>query len=61
MESVLGLPLPRALEILRRAGIEPRVVRTEAPRAPARTGTERVIRVRGDEVTVALFLDQEPE
>ena len=61
MEHLLGLPLPLALERCREAGITPRMVRTQAPRAPERTGVERVIRVRGDELTVALFLDKEPE
>ena len=72
-ETLLGLPLDKALDIARSWGIEPKVLVTCAPRrkgeedAGAREGTLRVIRARaGDvpgtgELTVSTFQDGEPK
>lgn len=68
-EAVLGMTLDMALAALRAEGIEPTVVHTRAPmrknaspeEAAAREkGTLRVIRVRGNELTVSAFLDGTP-
>ena len=71
-ESLLGLPLERALDIARTWGMEPKVLVTCAPRRKGeedtgvREGTLRVIRVRameaptGCELTVSAFQDGEP-
>lgn len=55
-EELLGLRLEEAAEILRTRGIEPVVVRTDTPRGEKREGNLRVIRVRGNELTVSAFL-----
>ena len=71
-ESLLGLPLDKALETARAWGCEPKVLVTCAPRRKgeedtgAREGTLRVIRVReveapdGCELTVSAFQDGDP-
>jgi hypothetical protein len=71
-ESLLGLPLDKALKAARAWGMEPKVLVTCAPRrkeedsAEAREGTMRVIRVRelkapeGVELTVSAFQDGDP-
>ena len=60
-DRLLGLPLERALRLLREEGVTPTVTRTEAPgdRRPE-GGTWRVVRVKGTELTVARFLDGLP-
>ena len=72
-DSLLGLPLDKALEIARAWGCEPKVLLTCAPRrkgedaAAPREGTLRVIRVRevegaGEgELTVSAFQDGDPQ
>ena len=72
-ESLLGLPLEKALDIARTWGAEPRVLITCAPRRKGeedtgmREGTLRVIRARaGDtsgegELTVSAFQDGAPK
>ena len=65
-ESLLGLPLERALDIARAWGMEPKVLVTCAPRrkgeedTSAREGTLRVIRAREGELTVSAFQDGDP-
>ena len=71
-ESLLGLPLDKALETARAWGADPKVLVTCAPRRKGeedtgvREGTLRVIRVRameaptGCELTVSAFQDGEP-
>ena len=65
-ESLLGLPLDKALETARAWGIEPKVLVTCAPRrkgeenAGPREGTMRVIRAREGELTVSSFQDGDP-
>ena len=65
-ESLLGLPLDKALETARAWGLEPKVLVTCAPRrkgddsAEPREGTMRVIRVREGELTVSAFQDGDP-
>ena len=65
-ESLLGLPLDRALETVRAWGMEPKVLVTCAPRrkgeesAQPREGTLRVIRAREGELTVSSFQDGDP-
>ena len=65
-ESLLGLPLDKALETARAWGVEPRVLVTCAPRRKgeedtgAREGTLRVIRAREGELTVSAFQDGDP-
>lgn len=65
-ESLLGLPLDRALETVRAWGMEPKVLVTCAPRrkgeesAQPREGTLRVIRAREGELTVSAFQDGDP-
>ena len=65
-ESLLGLPLEKALDIARTWGMEPKVLVTCAPRrkgedsAEPREGTLRVIRVREGELTVSAFQDGDP-
>ena len=64
-ESLLGLPLDKALETARAWGVEPRVLVTCAPRrkgedVAVREGTMRVIRAREGELTVSAFQDGEP-
>ena len=58
MTDLLGLPLERALEILRAGGVEPRIEWTENPRR-AGEGTPRVVRVsmNGQRLTCARFPD----
>lgn len=55
-EELLGLRLEEAAEILKERGTEPVVIRTDAPRGEKREGNLRVIRVRGNELTVSAFL-----
>ena len=65
-QSLLGLPLDKALETVRAWGLEPKVLVTCAPRrkgddsAEPREGTMRVIRVREGELTVSAFQDGDP-
>ena len=65
-ESLLGLPLDKALETARAWGVEPRVLVTCAPRrkseedSGAREDTMRVIRAREGELTVSAFQDGDP-
>ena len=65
-ESLLGLPLDKALETARAWGVEPRVLVTCAPRrkgddsAAPREGTMRVIRVHEGTLTVSAFQDGDP-
>ena len=65
-ESLLGLPLDKALETARAWGCEPRVLVTCAPRRKGeedtgmREGTLRVIRARENQLTVSAFQDGEP-
>ena len=65
-ESLLGLPLERALDIARTWGMEPKVLVTCAPRrkgeeaSAVREGTMRVIRAREGELTVSAFQDGDP-
>ena len=65
-ESLLGLPLDKALETARAWGVEPRVLVTCAPRrkgeedSAVREGTMRVIRVREGTLTVSAFQDGDP-
>lgn len=58
---LLGLPLEEALRRLQREGCEPVIVRTFSPGKEERPGTERVIRVRDNELTVGRFPDGTPE
>ena len=66
-ESLLGLPLDKALETARAWGVEPRVLVTCAPRRKGeedtgmREGTLRVIRAREGELTVSAFQDGDPK
>ena len=57
MTQVLGLELEEALERLRAMGVEPEVVTACAPGTNREGGTLRVIRVRGNEITVSAFQD----
>ncbi|MGN1018759.1 MAG: hypothetical protein ACI4O7_00160 [Aristaeellaceae bacterium] len=57
MKQVLGLELDEALRYLRAMGVEPEVVTTCAPGTSREGGTLRVIRVRGNEITVSAFQD----
>ena len=65
-ESLLGLPLDKALETARAWGCEPKVLFTCAPRRKGeedtgmREGTLRVIRAREGELTVSAFQDGDP-
>ena len=65
-ESLLGLPLDKALETVRAWGMEPKVLVTCAPRRKGeedtgmREGTLRVIRAREGELTVSAFQDGDP-
>ena len=60
MQELLGLRLEDALSILEARGVTPTVVTTQAPRHSRETGTLRVIRVRGTELTVSAFEDSIP-
>ena len=66
-QSLLGLPLDKALETARAWGVEPRVLVTCAPRrkgeedSAVREGTMRVIRARTGELTVSAFQDGDPK
>ena len=65
-ETLLGLPLDKALDIARTWGVEPKVLVTCAPRRKGeedtgvREGTMRVIRARENELTVSAFPDGDP-
>ena len=65
-ESLLGLPLDKALETARAWGVEPRVLVTCAPRrkgeedSAVREGAMRVIRVHEGTLTVSAFQDGDP-
>ena len=65
-ETLLGLPLDKALDIARTWGVEPKVLVTCAPRRKGeedtgvREGTMRVIRAREMELTVSAFPDGDP-
>ena len=65
-ETLLGLPLDKALDIARTWGVEPKVLVTSAPRRKGeedtgvREGTMRVIRARENELTVSAFPDGDP-
>ncbi len=58
MTELLGLPLERALAVLRARGVEPTVEWTQNPRRPVE-GTPRVVRVLegGRRLTCACFPD----
>jgi hypothetical protein len=59
---VLGLPLDTALAMAGELGLNDiHVTQTCDPRAPRAEGTLRVLRVRGNEWTVARFLDGDPQ
>ena len=58
--ELLGMPLDAALALCREAGVEPVIRRTDDPRGARETGTPRVVRVRGGELTVSLFHDGDP-
>ena len=60
MDGLLGMRLEDALALLARQGVTPTVVTTSAPRDPREGGTQRVIRVRGTELTVSAFQDGIP-
>ena len=60
MEDLLGLRLEDALARLEARGVAVTVVTTRAPRASRDGGTQRVIRVRGNELTVGIFQDGIP-
>ena len=66
-ETLLGLPLDKALDIARTWGVEPKVLVTCAPRrkgedaSAPREGTLRVIRAREGELTVSIFPDGNPK
>ena len=66
-ETLLGLPLDKALDIARTWGVEPKVLVTCAPRRKGeedtgvREGTMRVIRARENELTVSAFPDGDPK
>ena len=66
-ESLLGLPLDKALETARAWGADPKVLVTCAPRrkgeedSAVREGTMRVIRARTGELTVSAFQDGDPK
>lgn len=57
MKQVLGLDLEEALRRLRAMVVEPEVVTACAPGTSREGGTLRVIRVRGNEITVSAFQD----
>ena len=65
-ETLLGLPLDKALDIARTWGVEPKVLVTCAPLRKGeedtgvREGTMRVIRARENELTVSAFPDGDP-
>ena len=65
-QSLLGLPLDKALESACTWGAEPKVLVTCAPRrkgeedTSARKGTLRVIRARDGDLTVSAFQDGDP-
>ena len=65
-ESLLGLPLDKAVDMARAWGMEPKVLVTCAPRrkgdesALPREGTLRVIRVQEGTLTVSAFQDGDP-
>jgi len=61
MAHLLGLPLEEAVKLLREEGQEPVIIRTCSPGKEEREGTERVVRVRGNELTVGRFPDGTPE
>ncbi len=64
--SLLGLPLDKAVDIARAWGMDPKVLVTCAPRrkgeeeSAPRQGTMRVIRAREGELTVSAFSDGKP-
>ena len=58
---LLGQPVEVAVARLRQEGYEPVIIRTAAPGKEEREGTERVVRVRGCELTTARFPDGTPE
>ena len=60
MQELLGLRLEDALALLEARGVTPTVITTRAPRNPREGGTLRVIRVRGEELTVSAFQDSIP-
>ena len=60
MQDLLGLRLEDALKLLEQRGVTPTVVTARAPRNPREGGTLRVIRVRGEELTVSAFQDSIP-
>ena len=54
------MTLEEALRVCEAQGLSPRVQTTCAPRTERTGGTLRVIRVRGEELTVSAFLDGDP-
>ncbi|MCQ2458644.1 MAG: hypothetical protein MJ142_07955 [Clostridia bacterium] len=61
MTDLLGRRLDEVLPLLKQQGIEPVIVYTTAPGKEERDGSLRVIRVKGNELTVACFPDGMPE
>lgn len=59
-QSLLGLPLPMALEKLRQAGLEAEVTYALSPRRQAMEGTPRVVRAVEGKLTVCYFPDGDP-
>lgn len=63
MPSLIGMPLPEALQILRKAGIEPEVLISMPPR-PVQ-GMEgrspRVVRYQNQQLLCSYFRDADPE
>ena len=60
MEELLGLRLEDALSLLSARGVTATVVTALAPRTSRDGGVQRVIRVRGSELTVGVFQDGIP-
>ena len=57
MKHGLGMDREEAVRRLRAMGVEPEVVTACAPGTSREGGTLRVIRVRGNEITVSAFQD----
>lgn len=59
---VLGLPLEKALSVLKAEGISPIIETTAPPHRPDKTGTLRVVGVQeqGNKLIVAAFNDASP-
>lgn len=57
VQEVLGMRLEDALKVCEAHGIEPEIVWTQPPKGREH-GTVRVIRVRGNALTVSRFEDE---